>query len=165
MKLALAPLALAAIVLAPQVAFAQPPPPPPPAVATETTTEQATGPSWMMVGSGIVVFGLAFVPATIVGTESSLGADRNLFVPLVGPWLDFANRPGCSGDCNTENTNKVLLAVDGVAQGAGALIVLGGLLTTGHETKTVQQAGQGPTVHVTPANVGSGYGMVAVGSF
>ena len=97
-------------------------------VVVEKTTTQATGPSMLMVGSGMVIFGLSYVPAIIVGATSGLDADHTLFVPIAGPWIDFAQRPGCSpaSQCNTENTNRVLLATDGVVQALGALTVIGG---------------------------------------
>ncbi len=182
MKLSLArPAGLVfALVLVPAVASAQeaPPPPPMPApapgtVTTQETTSQPTGPSMAMIASGLVVFGVAYVPAVVAGSTSKLDADRTLLVPLAGPWIDLAQRPGCSpaSQCNAENTNKVLLVLDGIFQGAGALTVLGGLLTTVHETTTVQQTAEQPTpasgltVRLLPASVGSGYGMVASGKF
>jgi len=136
-------------------------------VATETTTSQATGPSMAMVESGLTIFGLSYLPAVVVGAESGLGADRSLFVPIVGPWVDLTQRPGCAAgtSCNGEDTAKVLLVVDGVFQAIGALTVLGGFLTTAHETKTVRTATVEPTLRLTPSQIGQGYGMLAMGSF
>ncbi|HEY3822375.1 MAG TPA: hypothetical protein VGL81_34655 [Polyangiaceae bacterium] len=139
------------------------------AVTTQETTSQATGPSMAMVGTGIVIFGLSYIPAIVVGTESGTSADRTLFVPLAGPWIDLTQRPGCAPatSCNSENAAKVGLVVDGVFQAIGALTVIGGFLTTSHETRTVQSsAALHPTLHLTPAQVGaSGYGMAALGTF
>src|ERR1700677_1361026 len=167
--------AAALSVLVPTLAFAQeavpppPPPDPPPApVVTEQTTSQASGPSWAMVGSGVVIFGLSYVPALVVGASSSLGADQALFVPIAGPWMDFAQRPGCpaAGSCNAETTNKVLLAVDGVFQAIGAITIVSGFLTPAHETPTVRSASTEPTWRLTPASMGAGgYGMQALGTF
>ena len=141
-----------------------------PVPVTTETTSQATGPSMMMVGSGVAIFGLSYAPAFIVGLTSGLDADHTLLVPLAGPWIDFAQRPGCGGGsrCNTENTNKVLLATDGVFQALGALTVIGGFLTPAHQEVQVQRAtaDAGPTFHFSPAQVGaSGYGMLASGAF
>jgi hypothetical protein len=109
------------------------PAPAPRTVTTQETTSQATGPSWAMVGSGLTIFGLSYLPVVVVGAESGLDADRALFVPLAGPWIDLVERPGCAPgtSCNVETTNKVLLVVDGLLQGVGALTVLGGLLDSG----------------------------------
>ncbi len=140
---------------------------PGPAV-TQETTSQATGPSWAMVGSGAVIFGLSYIPAVIVGGASNLDADRALFVPLAGPWIDLAQRPGCpsTGSCNGETTNKVLLVTDGVFQAVGAITLVGGFLTPAHETRTVQSASTEPTWRISPASMGAGgYGMQALGTF
>lgn len=174
-------LVAAATLFLPGVAGAQeaePPPPPPPAravveapaqpVTVEKTTSEATGPSMPMVGAGIGIFALSYLPVVIVGAASGLDADHNLFVPLAGPWIDFAQRPDCPAgtSCNVENTNRVLLAVDGVFQAIGALTIVGGFLNTAHETKTVRSARLGPTLHLAPSQVGAkGYGMVALGTF
>jgi hypothetical protein len=173
MKISMLPLCAAAVAAAAVLshdALAQEPPPPagpPPVVATQETTSQATGPSWAMVTSGVVVFGLAYVPAAVVAGSSNLSADHNLYVPLAGPWMDLVQRPGCSnGDCTGENTAKVGLVIDGIFQGVGALTTIGGFLTAAHSTTTVQRAADlKPKVRLAPAQVASGYGMVAVGSF
>jgi hypothetical protein len=137
-------------------------------VVTETTTSEATGPSMAMVGSGIAIFALSYTPVVVVGATSGLDADRTLFVPIAGPWIDFAQRPGCSpaSQCNTENTNKVLLATDGVFQAIGALTVVGGFLATERETKTVRAASRTPELHLAPAPLGYGaYGVAAAGEW
>jgi len=160
---------LVAATVVPGVARAQEAPPPPAAVTTQETTSQATGPSMAMVESGIVIFGLSYIPAVVVGASSGLNADRTLFVPIAGPWIDLTQRPGCApaSSCNAENAAKVGLVIDGIFQGIGALTVLGGFLTTAHETKTVQtSAVLHPTVRISPSQVGTtGYGMVALGTF
>ncbi len=136
-------------------------------VTERTTTSEATGPSMTMVRSGVLIFALSYVPALVVGTTSGLDSDRTLFVPIAGPWIDLAQRPGCSPatQCNTENTNKVLLATDGVFQAVGALTVVGGLLTTAHETTTVRSASAVAPLRLSPAQLGSGYGVIAAGAF
>jgi hypothetical protein len=159
-------VAAATVVILPRAAGAQEAPPP---VTTQETTTEATGPSMAMVGSGVVIFGLSYVPAVVAGSVSGLTADRALFVPLAGPWVDLAQRPNCpsAGCSNREITDKVLLVTDGVFQAIGALTIVGGLLTTAHETRTVQRAAShGPTFHLTPASMGAGgYGMAALGTF
>jgi len=154
-----------AMTLLPAVARAQQASPP---VVTEKTTSEASGPSMPMVVSGIVIFGVSYVPAFIVGSSSGLDADRTLLVPVVGPWIDLTQRPGCNGSgsaCNGENTNKVLLVTDGIFQAIGVLTTIGGFLTPAHETTTVQSTSQ-VQLHVSPASFGpSAYGMQALGTF
>jgi len=136
--------------------------------ATVDTISEATGPSMEMVGSGIGTFALSYLPAVVVGATSSLGADRTLFVPLAGPWMDLTQRPRCGPvvSCNAEDTDKVLLITDGVFQAIGALTIVGGFLTTVHETKTVRAADLRPTLHLGTGSVGGkGYGLLAFGTF
>jgi hypothetical protein len=171
----------------PSVASAQDVAPPPPAQPTvvqpvvetpaviepaapaggETTTEQAIGPSMAMVGTGVGIFALSYVPAVVIAAESNLDADKRLYVPIVGPWLDLGQRPSCSAsDCNSESAAKVGIVIDGVFQAVGVLTVIGGLLTPAHETRTVRTAALKPTLHLTPATMGhGGYGMAALGTF
>jgi hypothetical protein len=139
-------------------------------VTSERTTSEAGGPSWAMVGTGVAIFGAAYVPAVVVGSTSGLSEDRSLLVPVAGPWIDLANRPGCgpAGSCNTENTDKVLLVVDGAVQGIGVLTFLGGFLVQTHETKTVRSAAKAnrPTLQLSPARMaGDSYGLLAHGTF
>jgi hypothetical protein len=121
-----------------------------------------------MVGSGIGTFALSYLPAVVVGATSGLDADRTLFVPLAGPWMDLTQRPRCGPivSCNTEDTAKVLLITDGVFQAIGAISIVGGFLTTTRETRTVRAADTRPTLRIAPASVGGkGYGVIALGSF
>jgi hypothetical protein len=137
-------------------------------VETEETTTEATGPSMALVGSGIVIFGLSYVPAMVVASTSGLDADRTLFVPIAGPWIDLTQRPGCgpAESCNSENTAKVFIVADGVFQAIGALTIVGGLLSTSHETRTVRTARSKPTLHLSPAPMGTGgYGLAAAATF
>lgn len=137
-------------------------------VVVEKTTTQATGPSMVMIGSGVIIFGASYVPAVVVGATSGLDADHTLFVPIAGPWIDLAQRPDCSpaSQCNAENTNKVLLATDGVVQALGALTVVGGFLTPARETTSVRTRHAGMKLHLLPARLGgSAYGVVALGDF
>jgi hypothetical protein len=136
--------------------------------ATVDTTSEATGPSMEMVGSGIGTFALSYLPAVVVGATSGLDADRTLFVPLAGPWMDLTQRPRCGPvvSCNAEDTAKVLLITDGVFQAIGALTIVGGFLTTVHETRTVRAADLRPKLHVGAGSVGGkGYGLLAFGTF
>jgi hypothetical protein len=168
-------LGLFVAALLPSVANAQEAPatvqvaPAPATVTTQETTSQATGPSLAMVGSGVAIFGLSYLPAVVVGAVSGLSADRALFVPLAGPWVDLTQRPGCpaGASCNAETTNKVLLVADGIFQAIGALTIIGGFLTPAHRTKTVTRtADLRPTVRLSPAQLGNGgYGMMALGTF
>lgn len=160
-------LAGLATTLVPARAAAQPPEVvAPPARVTEQTTTEAIGPSMPLVVSGIVIFGVSYAPAVVVGSTSSLDADRSLLVPFAGPWINLVQRPACSGDCNAENANRVLIVTDGVFQAVGGLTTLAGFLFPAHRTTTVRAADGAPTWHVSPTSFGrGGYGLQVAGSF
>jgi hypothetical protein len=128
-----------------------------------------TRPNSAMLTSGIFAFGVPYVSSVIVGAASSHPGDRNLFVPVAGPWIDLADRHCEVGtSCNHEGLYKGLLIADGIFQGLGALQIAGAFLFP--ETVTVTNAAQRPRprmagVHFAPSSVGTGYGLAAVGLF
>ncbi|WP_394836415.1 hypothetical protein LVJ94_05860 [Pendulispora rubella] len=135
----------------------------------------------------MLTFGVAYAPAAIVGSTSDHPGDRNLLIPLAGPWIDLADRGPCGGsgqrDCGGDTGNRVLIAVDGVFQALGALQLLGAFIWP--ETRRVEVVeGKGylapvgqrhlaPVAQkqklqwqVAPAHLGrTGYGMSVVGTF
>jgi hypothetical protein len=124
------------------------------------------GPNSAMLSSGLFAFGVPYVASVIVASTSNYDPDKNLYVPVAGPWIDFANRGSCGGfgqrTCENETANKVLLVADGVFQGIGALEIVGAFLMP--ETYTV--VATEPRVVVGPSRVGqSGYGLAAGGTF
>lgn len=130
---------------------------------------QTKGPNRTLLRAGLSTLGVSYVPAVIVAIESPLGADDNLYVPVAGPWLDYAQR-SCN-DCSHETFNKVMLVTDGIFQGLGALQVLGSFLfleTRVHDTssKSRQLAKRSPALRITPAKLGkSAFGLTASGKF
>lgn len=136
-------------------------------------TTEISGPNRTMLHSGVWTLGLSYVPALVVATESSRHGDKDLYIPVAGPWMDLAARNPCpsSASCSNETTNKVLLVVDGVFQGIGALDIVGAFLFP--ETRTVTTRAQratemhvaGLTLRLSPSRFQSGYGVSALGSF
>lgn len=134
----------------------------------------STGPSRALLSSGVWTLGLSYVPAVIVAAESNRNADKRLYIPVAGPWLDLGSRGRCPQNemCNHETTNKVLIVVDGVFQGIGALNIIGAFLFPETHTVTVSSANDAKlpvlsgAIHLVPAQVGArGYGLAAVGTF
>jgi hypothetical protein len=153
---------------------------PPAATLVREKAETYNGPNRALISTGLVTFGLAYVPAVIVAGTSPQPADNHLYIPVAGPWMNLADRPACGAPavsdtssnipsasgipCDVETTNKVLLGVDGVFQGIGALTTLVGLLSPEREEEPVTTGR--PTVHVSPARMGiGGYGISAFGNF
>jgi hypothetical protein len=141
-------------------------------VAASAEVETYTGPNRALIGTGLITFGLSYIPAVVVAGTSSQSADHHLYVPVVGPWLDIGDRPDCGArsiSCDTETTNKVLIAADGVFQGIGVLATVAGLLTPERTVTTTTAANKvekQPQVRVSPTRFGStGYGVAAFGQF
>ena len=127
-----------------------------------------TRPNSTMLYSGAFAFGVPYVSSVIVGASSSHPGDRNLFIPVAGPWIDLADRHCPTGSsCDHEGLYKGLLIADGIFQGLGALQIAGAFLFP--ETVTVTNAARPRPrvagVRVAPTSVGSGYGISAVGLF
>jgi hypothetical protein len=134
------------------------------AIGRERST--VTGPNRAMLSSGAWTLGLSYVPALVVAIESSESADKNLYVPVAGPWIDFAERD-CP-TCRHETANKVLLVTDGIFQGIGALQILGSFLFVETRTSAAEaepRVAKSPPLRVTPTRLDGGYGLAARGTF
>jgi hypothetical protein len=132
------------------------------AVVTES------GPNRALLSSGLFAFGASYLTSVIVASESNHQGDNHLYVPIAGPWMDLADRGDCGHfgqpACDTETAYKVLIIVDGVFQGIGALDIVGAFLFP--ETRVVRVSKTSPRVVVTPTPMGrSGYGFSALATF
>jgi hypothetical protein len=107
------------------------------------------------------------VPALVVAIESDRPSDDHLYAPIVGPWLDLANRSDdCDGGCGKETANKVLLVTDGVFQGIGALQILGSLIFPETQSVAIAKSDGTPAVTLTVASTAhGGGGLMAYGNF
>jgi hypothetical protein len=120
---------------------------------------------------------VSYVPALVVAIKSERRGDDYLYYPVVGPWMNLANR----GDCATcsqerENVNEGLLIADGVFQGVGALQIVGAFLMPERQTaqieatsraKTLAVAGErsGIRLRLRPVRLSGGYGLQATAKF
>ena len=122
------------------------------------------GPNWMLLSSGLIVFGGTYTASVVVAGTSDHPGDKGLYAPLVGPWLDIANR--CPVRCDDETGRKVLLGFDGVFQAIGALSIVGSILYPYGGGRSVARNDMKPTFRVLPASLGRGTpGLTAVGTF
>ena len=131
---------------------------------------QERGPNLVILGAGIVSFADAYGIAAIVGATSSYQPDRRLFVPVLGPWLDLADRASCSptgaGSCHTERVNRASLVIDGVFQGIGVLAIAGALAFPWPRTAMTADAPAGPQLTLAPVQYAhGGMGLAALGTF
>src|SRR5689334_19603825 len=81
-------------------------------------TNRLTFPNRPLLITGSTVFVLSYVPAVVFQAVEE--RNKDLYIPVAGPWMDFAK-----GDDGT--LAKSLLAADGVLQGLGALSMVGSL--------------------------------------
>jgi len=121
-----------------------------------------------LLRSGVFTLGASYVPALVVAIESDRSADKHLYAPIVGPWLDLAHRDDdCNGSCEKETANKVLLVTDGIFQGIGALQIIGAFIFPETRAVTIAKSDGTPAVSFTvvPTRLATGNGLVAVGNF
>jgi hypothetical protein len=139
-----------------------------PASAQSRETVTTTGPSRELLHSGIFALGVPYVISVIVAANSDRSEDKHLYIPVAGPWMDFANRGGCGREgqpsCDAETAYKVLLIGSGILQGVGALEIVGSFLFP--ETRTVTRAKSERPVVVSPYYAGTGtFGLSAFAKF
>jgi hypothetical protein len=119
----------------------------------------------LMITGALVLVG-SYIPSAIVAFTSDRPSDqKNLYYPIVGPWMDLAdrdcsNRPCPSGDA----LGKVLLIGAGVGQGLGALGIVTSFFLPNKVTRNWYLVGNERT-NFTPSRVGTGYGLSASGKF
>jgi hypothetical protein len=96
-----------------------------------------------------LTYGISAVAAA--GTHN-----RDLYVPLAGPWIALADRRSCpaTGACDNETTKKILLVADGVFQAAGAVAMVEAWVSPPHRTEAVQAAKLDTKLHFRPSLVG-----------
>jgi hypothetical protein len=140
---------------------------PPGSDTSERTIERRPNRTLLSTGAGIFV--LSYGASAIAGAISDRDADKNLFIPVVGPWIDLGDR-NCSAaePCGSnEDINKAMIITSGVVQGAGLLLAIGSLVipetTSVKETRTT--AKHKPSVSVAPLSFRSGAGVGAIGTF
>src|SRR5689334_23749882 len=101
----------------------------PRAHAEEIAQVSQTRPNQAMLTSGAFALGVPYVASIIVAAESAHPGDKNLYVPVAGPWMDLGDRHCAAGEnCGHEGLYKGLLIVDGLFQGIGALNIAGAFL-------------------------------------
>jgi hypothetical protein len=134
-------------------------------------------PNYPLLLGGLATFGLAYGSSVVIAAAVNTSHDNWLYIPVVGPWIDLANRPSCGGPlearCSTEGGRKALLAASGILQGAGALAAIVGAFAWQRHAEIVTVAKANPprkatitNVSVVPTPMGrDGYGVTALGQF
>jgi len=122
-------------------------------------TSRMTWPNVPLLVTGVTSFGLSYIPAVLGGALSDADHRKDLYIPVAGPWMMFAKSDDVDGG------EKVLLAVDGVVQGLGALMLVSSFFIPEKKTEHWYLIGSNDSLRIAPSNVGTGYGMGAAGRF
>jgi len=156
----------------PQTTVVTPPAQPPAqqtivAVPQERERATAGGPNPTLLMSGLFTFGIPYGISVVVAAESTRDGDKNLFVPVVGPWIAYATEGRCDvtdTSCGRTTGAKVLLAGDGILQAIGGIELIAAFLVA--PSRTVASSPTAPRVMVAPTRIGqTGYGLGAAGTF
>jgi hypothetical protein len=114
------------------------------------------------------MFGVGYFASVFFGQGPSAGgkgSDARVAIPLVGPFLFFGedcSPPGAENDwpeVKACERRRTVMPLAGTMQLTGALVMVGSLLIT---KKTLVRQ---DIALLSAARIGSGYGVVAAGSF
>jgi hypothetical protein len=136
--------------------------------AEEPALERPIQPNRPMLITGLGVFGVTYVTGVVFAAKSGLEEDNRLYIPLAGPWLDFAQRPCNFGSaCTTsDNVASSFLVVSGVLQSAGIIVALTSLAVPERPSSgRIWKVAREPEVRVVPLSLAGGGGLGAVGTF
>jgi len=130
----------------------------------DASTQRSSLPNTPLLVTGTVVLGATYGASAIAAGLSNRDSDKELYYPVVGPWMSLSERDCDLEPCDRKTLGTVLLVGSGVLQGAGALSMLLSLVIPRTTTREWYLIGN-EDVLVTPL-VGAGeVGAVAVGRF
>lgn len=116
----------------------------------------------LLAGAAMVV--VPYFVGVAVELDSGLAADERLKVPVVGPWMDLAQRP-CREDgevCSRgDELAKMGLIVSGILQAAGVVFVIESFFVPERISTQPNTA----SVRFAPMTSTTGGGIGAAGSF
>ncbi len=133
---------------------------------TEKTIERR--PNETLLKYGVGAFVLSYGASAVAGVVSNRDEDKNLFIPVAGPWMNLADR-NCGAGCGSgEDVAKAMIVTSGIVQGAGVIMALSSLVipeTTSVSEESRSAKAKKPEVKVTPMSFAAGAGLGAVGRF
>jgi hypothetical protein len=123
---------------------------------------------WILT-TGAVLFLAPYTAGVLVNATNSLPADKELNWPVAGPWLDLGQRECTFGAActTTDHVAAGLLIADGIAQGAGVVLMVASAFIPGatRSATTTNAKHAKPHVDVAPVSFRSGGGLGAIGTF
>jgi hypothetical protein len=135
--------------------------PPPSGESTVVYNHQRPNKALLITGASLFV-GTYVTTAAFAGANGPV-ADKDLYLPIVGPWINLSERTTASGRGN-DTRDVVLIAGSGVLQGAGAALLVTSFFVPERVPAARISAGN-VKMQITPqAGPGAG-GLGAVGTF
>jgi hypothetical protein len=130
----------------------------------DASTQRSSLPNTPLLVTGTVVLGATYGASAVAAGLSDRDSDKELYYPVVGPWMSLSERDCDLEPCNRKTLGTVLLVGSGVLQGAGALSMLLSMVIPRTTTREWYLIGNEDLV-VAPL-VGAGeFGATAVGRF
>jgi hypothetical protein len=132
---------------------------------TDRTESERIRPNRPLLVAGAAVIAASYIPPVIVAATSERDADKYLYIPVAGPWIDLGERGGCApNSCETEAVYKTLLVATGVAHIVGTSLIVTSLIVP--ERRETTRAATSTKPVVMPAQLGrAGAGLVLAGQF
>ena len=133
---------------------------PPSGESTVVYQKHAPNKAMLITGSSLLV-STYVTTAALAGYNGGIG-DKDLYIPIVGPWINIADRTPSTRNNNTRDT--LLIAGSGVLQGVGALMAVASFFVPEKVPAARISAGNVKMEIMPTAAAGSG-GLGAVGTF
>jgi len=133
----------------------------PPSPRESTTVYLPRRPNTPLLVTGGILFAGTYVTTAAVSGANGPIDDRDLYIPVVGPWINLAER-NTDRENNTRDT--VLIAGSGVLQGLGLLMAVTSFLVPESVPAARISAGN-VKMQVAPTATSGGGGLGAVGTF
>ncbi len=132
----------------------------PPTGETTTAYQRRRPNRPILITGGALLLGTYVTTAALVGANGPV-ADHDLYIPVVGPWINLADRSTDRGN-NTRDT--VLIAGSGVLQGVGAAMLITSFFVPESMPSARISAGN-VKMQVTPTASYNAAGVGAIGTF
>jgi hypothetical protein len=114
----------------------------------------------LITGASLLV-GTYVTTAALAGANGSV-ADKDLYIPIVGPWINIGDRPSSTRSESTRDT--LLIAGSGVLQGIGVLMAVGSFFIPEKVPAARISAGN-VKMEVIPTAAAGSAGLGAIGTF
>lgn len=132
----------------------------PPSASTPYSYER---PNRALLVTGASIFVTTYALTASFAAAGQRAADRDMFVPLAGPFMNLANR-NCARGCTTDTRDTVLIATSGGVQLISVGLMVASVLFP--EKVTVGHVAVGPVkMQIAPSAAAGGGGAIAVGTF